>query len=205
MARLRPGHPPEGRCAVKAKTAARIAIGVLITSFALNMGTGSLGGFSLLLSFLLLALTIMTGIAFDIVGTAVAAATEPPINAVAARRIRGGAEALRLLRNAPQVANFCNDIVGDICGTLSGALAAASASGLAAMTDVNPTLLLAVTVAVVATLTITFKYISKGFAISEAERVILLAGRITSYANDLVPPFLKGSRKTGGRANGKAS
>ncbi|HOA15859.1 MAG TPA: hypothetical protein PLT03_07860 [Bacillota bacterium] len=190
---------------MKAKTAARIAIGVLVTSFALNMGTGSLGGFSLLLSFLLLALTIMTGIAFDIVGTAVAAATEPPINAVAARRIRGGAEALRLLRNAPQVANFCNDIVGDICGTLSGALAAASASGLAAITDVNPTLLLAVTVAVAATLTITFKYISKGFAISEAERVILLAGRVISYTNDLVPSFLKGSRKTGGRANGRAS
>jgi len=175
---------------LKSRTAVRIALGVLLTSFALNMGTGSLGEFSLLLSFVLLFLTILTGVAFDIVGTAVAAATEPPINAVAARRIRGGAEALRLVRNAPQVANFCNDIVGDICGTLSGALAAASASGLAGLMGANPTLVLAVTVAVVASATITLKYVSKGFAMSEAERVILLAGRLVATARSLVPAFL---------------
>lgn len=175
---------------MKSRTAVRIALGVLLTSFALNMGTGSLGEFSLLLSFVLLFLTILTGVAFDIVGTAVAAATEPPINAVAARRIRGGAEALRLVRNAPQVANFCNDIVGDICGTLSGALAAASASGLAGLMGANSTLVLAVTVAVVASATITLKYVSKGFAMSEAERVILLAGRLVATAGSLVPAFL---------------
>lgn len=179
---------------MKSRTAVRIALGVLFTSFALNMGTGSLGEFSLLLSFVLLFLTVLTGVAFDIVGTAVAAATEPPINAVAARKIRGGAEALRLVRNAPQVANFCNDIVGDICGTLSGALAAASASGLASFMDANATLVLAVTVAVVASGTITLKYISKGFAMSEAERVILLAGRLVAAANSLVPAFLRRGR-----------
>lgn len=194
MARLRPGRRLEGRCALKSRTAVRIALGVLFTSFALNMGTGSLGEFSLLLSFVLLFLTVLTGVAFDIVGTAVAAATEPPINAVAARKIRGGAEALRLVRNAPQVANFCNDIVGDICGTLSGALAAASASGLASLMDANATLVLAVTVAVVASSTITLKYISKGFAMSEAERVILLAGRLVATANSLVPAFLRRER-----------
>ena len=54
----------------------------------------------------------------------------------------------------------------------------------------NSTLVLAVTVAVVASATITLKYVSKGFAMSEAERVILLAGMLVATARSLVPAFL---------------
>jgi len=186
-----PGPIVEGEVDLKGRTAYRIAIGVLSVSFALNVAAGSIQGIYLPLSFILLVATVLTGVAFDIIGTAVAAATEPPINAVASRRLKGGAEALRLVRNAPQVANFCNDIVGDVCGTLSGALAASSAASLASMLELNLMLTLAVTVAVVTTATVTLKYISKNFAMERAEEVILVAGKLLSYFNSLMPPFFR--------------
>ena len=43
---------------------------------------------------------------------------------MAANRVYGAPEALAIVRNAPAVANFCNDFVGDICGTVSGAVGA---------------------------------------------------------------------------------
>ena len=182
---------------MKTRTAIRIAFGVLLVSFALNMSAGAAHGISLPLSFMLLLMTVLAGVTFDIIGTAVAAATEPPIHAVASKRLTGGAEALRLVRNAPQVANFCNDIVGDVCGTLSGALAAASASSLALATGSNTTVVLATTVATVAMLTVTLKYISKSYAMKEAEHVILLAGRVIAFFGGLVPALLR--KKTNGR------
>ena len=182
---------------MKTRTAIRIAFGVLLVSFALNMSAGAAHGISLPLSFMLLLMTVLAGVTFDIIGTAVAAATEPPIHAVASKRLTGGAEALRLVRNAPQVANFCNDIVGDVCGTLSGALAAASASSLAVAIGSNTTVVLATTVATVAMLTVTLKYISKSYAMKEAEHVILLAGRVIAFFGGLVPALLR--KKTNGR------
>lgn len=184
---------------MKTRTAVRIALGVLLIAFLLNMGAGSTKDISLPLSLIFLTLVVLTGVGFDIVGTAVAAATEPPINAVASRKIKGGAEALKLVRNAPQVANFCNDIVGDVCGTLSGALAGASAVALADFFNLNVTLMFAITVAAVTTITVTLKYVSKSFAMSEAEPVILLAGKLIAYAKDLIPSFLRKKGENGRR------
>jgi len=75
-------------------------------------------------SIALLVAIISAGILFDIIGTAATAASEAPINAMAANRVYGAPEALAIVRNAPAVANFCNDFVGDICGTVSGAVGA---------------------------------------------------------------------------------
>lgn len=84
------------------------------TSFSLGLGL-SLG---------ILALVILIGVIFDVVGTAVTAAEEKPFHAMGAVKVRGSREAIYLIRNADKVANFCNDVVGDIAGTISGALAA---------------------------------------------------------------------------------
>ena len=40
------------------------------------------------------------------------------------RKSPGARQAIRLLRQAPAVSNFCNDMVGDMAGTLSGATGA---------------------------------------------------------------------------------
>ena len=64
---------------------------------------------------------ILISIIFDIIGTAVTAADETPFHAMASRKLFGARQAMRLIRSADKVSNFCNDIVGDICGVVSGA------------------------------------------------------------------------------------
>ena len=80
--------------------------------------------YSLAVSFLILAAVILLGIFFDMIGTAAAAADLAPLNAKAARKVNGARRGVYLVQHADQVANFCNDVVGDISGIISGTLAA---------------------------------------------------------------------------------
>ena len=83
---------------------------------------------SLLVAFLILLVIIFLGIIFDIVGMAVASASEKPFHSMAAKKVPGAQEAIRLLRNAERVSSICNDVVGDICGVVSGSASATIAA-----------------------------------------------------------------------------
>lgn len=74
------------------------------------------------LTLLLLFVVILVGIVFDVIGVAATAARETDLHARAANKVFGSVQAVRLVKNAPRVASFCNDMVGDVCGTLSGAI-----------------------------------------------------------------------------------
>ena len=76
------------------------------------------------MTLLALIFVILLGIVFDLIGTAATAAKEEPFHAMASDRLPGSKKAIDLVRHADQVANFCNDLVGDICGTISGAISA---------------------------------------------------------------------------------
>ncbi len=78
----------------------------------------------ILVAFLVILLIILISIIFDIIGTAVTAAEESPFHAMASRKLYGAKQAIKLIRNADKVSNFCNDVVGDICGIISGAAGA---------------------------------------------------------------------------------
>ena len=71
-------------------------------------------------AFVVLLVIVMLGIVFDVIGVAVMSANEKPFHSMAAKKVPGAAEALKLLRNAEKVSNFCNDVIGDICGVVSG-------------------------------------------------------------------------------------
>ena len=58
---------------------------------------------SLPVAFLILLAIVMVGIIFDIIGMAVASADEKPFHSMAARKVPGSQEAIRLLRNAERV------------------------------------------------------------------------------------------------------
>lgn len=75
-------------------------------------------------AFVVLILVICFGIFFDIIGLAVATATEVPFHAKATKRHKGAKESIYLIRNADKVSSFCNDVIGDIAGVISGGLAA---------------------------------------------------------------------------------
>ena len=133
----------------------------------------------------LLVLVILVGVLFDIVGVAVAVAEESPLHAMAAKRLPGARQALRLTRNADRVSNFCNDVVGDIAGTLSGALGAAVAVNMLLAAGKGTPLLEMVTntglLALVAAGTVVGKALGKTYAMTRAVDVTLRAGQVLSW------------------------
>ena len=158
-----------------------LAIGLwtLVLSAALSSSSGALAGtVNIGFSIAVLIGIISAGILFDIIGTAATAASEAPINAMAANRVYGAPEALAIVRNAPAVANLCNDFVGDICGTVSGAVGAtiAISAALAPGTFAAKFASTAV-IALISAATVAGKAAGKGFAIESANSVMLAVGR----------------------------
>ena len=92
---------------------------------------------SIVIAFLILLAIILLGIIFDIIGMAVATADEKPFHSMAARKVPGAHEAIRLLRNAERVSSICNDVVGDICGVVSGSASATIAALILVNVDVG--------------------------------------------------------------------
>ena len=101
---------------------------ITIWTFFLSIGINLvselfLNNSDILVSFFILIIIVITGIFFDMVGIAVASTNITPFNSMAANRVKGSKEAVDIVKNASQVSNFCNDVVGDICGIVSGATA----------------------------------------------------------------------------------
>ena len=134
---------------------------------------------SVLAAFCILLAIIFLGILFDIIGMAVATADEKPFHSMAARKVPGAHEAIRLLRNAERVSSICNDVVGDICGVVSGSASATIAALI--LTEVNlgwPRGVSLVMSALVAGLTVGGKAIGKTIAVKSCTQIVHLVGRV---------------------------
>ncbi len=129
-------------------------------------------------AFIILLAIILVGILFDIIGVAVTSADEKPFHSMAARKVLGAAESIRLLRNAERVSSICNDVVGDICGVVSGSASATIAAQVVAKMDFGwPQVISLVMSALVAGLTVGGKAIGKTFAINSCTSIVHGAGR----------------------------
>ena len=129
-------------------------------------------------AFVILLLIVLIGIVFDVIGVAVTAADEKPFHSMAARKVPGAKEALRLLRKAERVSSICNDVIGDICGVVSGAAAATiSAQLLARFAFSWPTVVSLIMSALVSGLTVGGKAIGKTFAVNSSTTIVHLVGR----------------------------
>ena len=134
----------------------------------------------------LLLLIIALGIFFDIIGTAAAAATLPPFNARAAKKVSGANQAVRITKNASAVANYCNDVIGDIAGTLSGAMGAAIVYSLVENFSLPDTILTgAMMTSLIAALTVGGKAIGKNIAIEKANAIIFRAAIVLAWWENL--------------------
>ncbi|KAF1086525.1 hypothetical protein SPSYN_00244 [Sporotomaculum syntrophicum] len=134
---------------------------------------------SLIFSFLLLFFIVLFGIIADIIGTSVAAADEAPFHAKAAKKVTGAKESVLLIRNADRVANITNDVIGDIAGTLSGALGIALGLQIISfMQDLNQFFLNMLITALIAALTVGGKAYGKKIALSNANGVIFIVGKV---------------------------
>lgn len=141
---------------------------------------------SLPVAFGILLFIVLLGIAFDIIGMAVASADEKPFHSMAARKVPGALEAIRLLRNAERVSSICNDVVGDICGVVSGSASATIAALILTHMDAGwPRGVSLVMSSLVAGLTVGGKAIGKTFAVSSCTEIVHTVGRILGAWNRL--------------------
>lgn len=134
---------------------------------------------SLFGAFVVLLMIIAIGIIFDLLGVAVTAAEEKPFHSMASRRVRGGVEAIWLLRNAGKVSSICCDVVGDICGIISGTAAAVIA--LEAWTSsqtISQRIIQLILSALVAALTILGKAFCKQIALDNSTAIVYAAARV---------------------------
>jgi len=146
---------------------------------------------SLIVSFLVLCFIVIIGILCDVVGVAVTAAQEAPLHARAASGVFGARKAADLVRNAHQVASFCNDVVGDVSGTLSGAIGVAIIYQLfhqpKPIVAIVSTALMSATIA---GLIVGGKAFGKVYAIQKSTEIVFLVGKLLTFIQRLPGKFV---------------
>ena len=134
---------------------------------------------SMLVAFIILFAIILIGIIFDVIGVAVTSADEKPFHSMAARKVPGAQESIRLLRNAERVSSICNDVVGDICGVVSGSASATIAAQILRNFEFNSESVISLVMsALVAGLTVGGKAIGKTFAMNSCTNIVHGVGKL---------------------------
>lgn len=141
------------------------------------ISTKGVAGLDLLPAILILILVIFVGIFFDIVGVAVTVADENEFHAKATKKVQGSKNSIKLIRNAPKVANICADVIGDICGVLSGALSALISLKIAEQFGLSFNLQFLLS-AIVAALTVSGKALGKNIANNHSTQIVHTVGII---------------------------
>ena len=143
-------------------------------------------------AFIVLLLIVFLGILFDIIGVAVMSANEKPFHSMAARKVPGAQNAIKLLRNAERVSSICNDVVGDICGVVSGSASATIAAQILQHGDFGwPQMISLGMSALCAGLTVGGKAVGKTFAVNSATEIVHAVGKLIYWLNHVIP----GSRR----------
>ena len=148
----------------------------------------------IIMAFIILLVIVLIGIIFDIIGVAVTSADETPFHSMAARKVPGAQEAIRLLRNASKVGSICNDVIGDVCGVVSGSASATIAALVISNVDIGwPRIVTLTMSALVAGLTVGGKAIGKSFAMNSATTIVHTVGRVIHVLHHI--PELFGNKK----------
>ena len=137
----------------------------------------AINGLDIIPAIFVLILVIAVGIIFDLIGVATTIAKEEEFNSMAAKKIRGSKQAIKLIRNSPRVSNFCADIIGDICGVLSGSLGALIALKITEKFGISFNLQVLIS-SVVAALTVGGKAITKELAKRNPTKVVFIVAKI---------------------------
>ena len=126
----------------------------------------------LVFAILILLLFIFLGIIFDILGIAVTVADIGVFNSMAAKKVRGSALAVKLIKNSNKVASFFNDVIGDICGIVSGSTGVAIALILNGEFHFNLLYTTLIITASISMLTIGGKAMGKSYAINKCNDIL---------------------------------
>lgn len=137
---------------------------------------------SIVLSFITLLIIIFIGIIFDIIGIAVTASEEKPFHSMAANKVNEAKIAIKLVRNAGPVSNFCNDVIGDISGIVSGAVGTTLIFKIISIYGIKDgTVLTTVITALIASFTVGGKAFGKTIALMYYEKIIFQIARAFNF------------------------
>ena len=132
---------------------------------------------------IVLLFMVLTGIIFDVIGIAITTADETPFHALASKKEKGAKQAIKLLRNAEKMSNFCNDVIGDIAGIISGSTSAAIVVYLVKILEFpnNDMAFSVIITALTAAITVGGKAIGKSIAINNANKIVLGVSKIICF------------------------
>lgn len=151
---------------------------ILATSVSI-ISESILRNFNIAMAFISLIIVVIIGVFFDIIGIAVTASDEKNFHSMAANRIKEAKYAVRLVKNAGRVSNFCNDVIGDICGIISGAAGTIIVMKIVSQYGFTRITLISVIMSgIIASLTVGGKAIGKEIAISKSDRIIFITAKI---------------------------
>ncbi len=160
-----------------------------------------LRNFNTIFAFISLIIVITIGVFFDIIGIAVTASDEKTFHSMAANKIKEAKYAVKLVRNAGRVSNFCNDVIGDISGIISGAAGTIIVMKLVSEYGFSRvTLISVIMTGLIASLTVGGKAIGKEFAINKSDRIIYITAKIimildTKLRIDVLPELKNNKSK----------
>ncbi len=141
------------------------------------ISTNGVSNLSLIPAILILLVVILLGIFFDIIGVAVTVANEQEFHAKATKKVVGSKDSIKLIKNAPKVANICADVIGDICGVLSGAISALIAIKISSQFEM-PFNIQFILSALVSALTVSGKAFGKEIANKNSTEIVHKVGII---------------------------
>ncbi|MEF9863788.1 MAG: hypothetical protein RR777_02475 [Christensenellaceae bacterium] len=125
---------------------------------------------------------IAIGVIFDIIGVSFASCDQSPFIAMSAKKNKKAHHALKLLKNADVVSNFCNDVVGDICGIVSGAAGASITLKAIVFNASLPELVISLVVsALIAAMTVAGKAWGKSYALKNNKKIVMRIGSFVHF------------------------
>lgn len=160
-------------------------ITVLLLSFVLSilMSLGSnvvIPKINIYIGIVIILVFIAISIVFDMIGVAITAAEERPFHSMASKKVKGASHSVLFLKNSDKLASICNDVIGDVCGVVSGSAGVLVANEIADIFDFNLSIVVLVTTAIIASLTITGKALGKSIAIKNSEKITFRVGKVVS-------------------------
>lgn len=143
---------------------------------------GLVNNINIFLAILILLVIILIGVFFDTIGIAVTVGEEKPFHSMAANKMEEAKYAIRLVRNASQVSNFCNDVIGDISGIVSGAV---GTTIIYVIIDtygiINGSFLSIIITSLIAAVTVGGKAFGKSVAILHSEKIMIKLAKVLNF------------------------
>lgn len=137
-----------------------------------------LGNFNNVVLSICIIIIILIGIIFDIIGTSALSCDTKVLHSKASQKLHGAKEAIKLVKNASTVSNFCNDVVGDVCGIVSGSLITVLVVNMFANNNIS--LWNVIFSSVLSSLTVGGKALGKQIAIKKSNDIMYGVGKILS-------------------------